>query len=123
MSLVSARKVAMRRPSSRTAFSGLGQVVLRRARVGDRRQRLADVDGDDVGALLSEPDGLGPPLPPGRPRDECHLVLESLRHSETSLCSLQPLPEAGRLRPSSIIVEAREPFRSRRPVYLRPGSP
>ena len=42
-----------------------------------RKHRSADIDGDDVGALGSEPPSMGTPLTAGRARDEHHFALET----------------------------------------------
>ena len=58
----------------------LGQIVRSGHRVGDAADLGADVDRDDVGALLGQPDGVRPPLPPGRAGDEGDLTLELSCH-------------------------------------------
>ena len=45
--------------------------------VVDRRDVGADVDGQDVGALPGQPDGVRPALPARRSGDECDLAFES----------------------------------------------
>jgi hypothetical protein len=53
----------------------LGQVVRCRHREGDGVDLRDDVDGDDVGALLGQPDGVAAALTPGGPGDEGNLSL------------------------------------------------
>jgi hypothetical protein len=54
----------------------LGQVVGGGHRDGDRLDLLADVDGDDVGALLGEPDRVAAALPSGGSGDERDLPFD-----------------------------------------------
>jgi len=58
----------------------LGQVVRSGHRVGHAADLGADVDRDDVGALLGQPDGVRPSLPPGRAGDEGDLAFELSCH-------------------------------------------
>jgi hypothetical protein len=64
---------------------GLGQVGVARHGVGDGRQVGAEVDGDDVGALFRQPDGVRATLPATRPRDERDLAVEQ-SHAGSRLC-------------------------------------
>jgi hypothetical protein len=56
---------------------GLGEVLLGAERVVGRRDRLADVEGDDVRALLRQPDRVGPALAARGPHDQGDLVLDA----------------------------------------------
>ena len=58
----------------------LVELLLRAHRVADGLVVLAQVDGDDVGALLREPDRVAPPLAVRRSRDEGDLALDPSRH-------------------------------------------
>ena len=58
-------------------FGGLLEVLRRRHRVTDRRDVLAEVDRDDVGAFLGEPDRVTPALPASGTGDERDLSLYS----------------------------------------------
>ena len=55
----------------------LGQVVVGGERVDDGVQILTAVDSDDVGALLGQPDGVGPSLTACRTGDERYFSLNS----------------------------------------------
>jgi hypothetical protein len=60
----------------------LVEIPRRGGRDDDRVHRTADVEGDDVGALLREPHHLRAPDPPGRAGDQRDLAVEpSLRHA------------------------------------------
>ena len=41
---------------------------------------VQDVDGEDVGALFGQPDGVAASLPPACSRDEGHLALQTVSH-------------------------------------------
>ena len=58
----------------------LGQLGLGRQRVAHRVVVPADVDRDDLGALLGEPDRVRPALPPRGPGDEGDLACYSSCH-------------------------------------------
>jgi hypothetical protein len=58
-------------------FGGLLEVLGRRHRVSDRRDVLAEVDSDDVGAFLGKPNRVTSALPTGSTGDERDLSLYS----------------------------------------------
>src|ERR1700749_3714009 len=58
----------------------LVEVFRRCMRVAEVVDRPADVDGDDVGALFSQPDGVTSGLPSGCPTDERDLALDATGH-------------------------------------------
>jgi hypothetical protein len=69
----------------------LRQVFLAGRRVGrHRRDRPRDVDRDDVGALLREPDGVTAALAARRPGDESDLALHPSRHGQLLRCLRSP---------------------------------
>ena len=51
------------------------QILTRRPGVAGRVEVGADVDGDDVGALLGQPDRMRASLTPCRPRDQSDLAV------------------------------------------------
>ena len=53
--------------------------------LGIAAHRAADVDGDDVGALLGEPDRVTAALPARRSGDESDLALDSSRHGHLAV--------------------------------------
>ena len=59
---------------------GLVEILRCRHRIGDAVDLVAQVERDDVGAFLGEPDGVGTPLTAGRARDEDDLPIELLCH-------------------------------------------
>ena len=61
-------------------LDGLFQIARRRHPVGHRVDLLAQVDGDDVGALLGQPHGVAAPLAAGCPGDEGDLALNASGH-------------------------------------------
>jgi hypothetical protein len=70
----------------------LGEIVRGGHGVRHGADLLADVDGDDVGALLGEPDGMAAALPACRAGDECDFALK-LSHAEfPSLVYSVPVP-------------------------------
>ena len=64
------------------------QVLGRGHGVANDLHLTADVDGDDVGAFLSQADGVAATLAPGRPSNEGHLAVE-LRHRLFPFLELQ----------------------------------
>ena len=58
----------------------LGQIVGGGHRIRHRSYLAAQVDGDDVRALLGQPDRVRPALAPSRARDEGDFALELARH-------------------------------------------
>ena len=58
-------------------------------------ERPADVDGDDVGALLGQPDRVAAALPARRAGDECNLALDPTGHHTPSLVGLGFLVRTG----------------------------
>jgi len=56
---------------------GLVQVGFRRAVVGDGVEAVTHIHGDDVGALLRQPDGVRAALPPSGAGDESDLAFYS----------------------------------------------
>ena len=89
-------------------LDGLGEVVLRGALVAHRRERLADVDGDDVGALLGQPDRLGAALTPCRTRDERDFALEPLLTEPPCdlLTGVEGVVDTDRMSPARFAVRA-----------------
>ena len=61
-------------------FGGLLQILRRGERVQVGLDLLADIDGDDVGALFGEADGMAPTLAAPRPGDECNLPFQPTCH-------------------------------------------
>jgi hypothetical protein len=70
--------VGLRNHYSLTGFldqpRGLVEILPGGHRVADGVDVAADVDRDDVGALLGQPDGVTPALATARSRDECDLA-------------------------------------------------
>ena len=58
----------------------LVEILASRHRIGDAVDLIAQVERDDVGALLGEPDRVRAALTPGRARDEDDLPVELLCH-------------------------------------------
>ena len=68
----------------------LGQVGLGGQAVADARDVLADVDRDDVGALLGQPDRVTAALTPRGPGDEGDLACYPSSHGDSSLAVAVP---------------------------------
>ena len=66
-------------------IGGLGKVCRCRMRVGQVVDRPADVDGDDVGALLGQPDRVAAALAARGAADERDLALNPAGHREVTL--------------------------------------
>ena len=62
----------------------LGEIIGRRERVGIRVDVAADVDDDDVGALLGHRERVCPPLTTRPARDESDLALEPSSHMSSA---------------------------------------
>ena len=58
------------RPAARHQLRGVVEIRFSRQRVGDRVDIGADIDGDDVGALLGQGDGMAAALAAGRAGDD-----------------------------------------------------
>src|SRR5271163_245276 len=63
----------------------LGKVFRCRMRIGQIVDGPADVDGDDVGALLGQPDGVAAALAARCAADERHLTLNAASHRRLTL--------------------------------------
>ena len=84
---------------------GLRQVLGRAQRVVVRVDLPADVDGDDVGALLRHPNGVRSALSACRPGDEGDLALQASSHVSSlrsvisrvrfKSCGSRPCPSSG----------------------------
>jgi hypothetical protein len=62
-------------------LDGLGELVRCRHMIRNRLVIVADIDRDDVGALLRQPDGVAAALAVARARDEGDLVRYSPSHT------------------------------------------
>ena len=73
----------------------LGQIVRRRHRVRDRLDGLAQVDGDDLGALLRQPQRVRAALPARRSRDERDLAVHPTHGGPQLFGPIDAPPRAG----------------------------
>src|SRR5690606_12551707 len=100
---------------------GLGQIL----RAGQRNLHAvdlsADVDRDDVGALLGHPHRVGAALAPGGPGDECDLAFESSCH--VILDSVIGCGGSREWLPASSPSPARSTWGRVRPWTCRPPTP
>ena len=85
----------IRGPVGLDLFDRLRQVLRRRQRVVHAVERLADVDGDDVGALLGQPDRVAAALTARRARDECDLAFELAHVGANPLVSARQSASSG----------------------------
>jgi len=68
-----------------------GRLIRTRQGIFVRLDLLADIDADDVGALLSHPNRMCSPLASRRTRNECDFAFKTIVH-RTSFLSMQDRP-------------------------------
>jgi hypothetical protein len=86
----------IRRVEGLDLLDRLGQVLRRGHRVRYRVHLAGQVDGDDVGALLGQPDGVAAALAAGRAGDECDFSLYPSGHLPFTSAFLPVVSRCGR---------------------------